>query len=65
MAIHCKDKKILPIARTFAALVRICRAFCHSLRPLAGNGGAWEGILCAYRCPVEGIAHGYRQLRGL
>ena len=36
-----------------------------ALRTVAGNGGAWEGSRCAYRCPVEGIAHGSRQLRGL
>ena len=37
----------------------------RALRTVAGNGEAWDGIRCAYRCPVEGIAHGCRQLRGL
>ena len=62
----------------------------EALRTVAGNGGAWDGIRCAYWCRVGGycarlsavegpvrasgvltgvrlggIAHGYRQLRGL
>ena len=36
-----------------------------ALRTVAGNGGACEGSWCTYWCPVEGIAHGSRQLRGL
>ena len=36
-----------------------------ALRTVVGNRGAWDDIRCAYRCPFEGIAHGYRQLRGL
>ena len=35
------------------------------LRTVAGSRAAWEGSRCAYRCPVGGIAHGYRQRRGL
>ena len=37
----------------------------EALRTVAGNGSARDGIRCAYRCPVEGIAHGCRRLRGL
>ena len=35
------------------------------LRTVAGSRAAWEGSRCAYRCPVEGIAHGCRLLNGL
>ena len=35
------------------------------LRTVTGNGGAWEGSRCAYWCSIGGIAHAYRQLRGL